>query len=155
MDAAGSRRAPPRTPTSTALPNSRSNTSSLGVQRIPAFSRTAGSNRPAAIQRWPATIGRNSWSHNGVGIRTNFGLGIRMAKMSSVAWLISRSSRQMRSQYSWNSSQVSGTGRMLIPYMRYHCTCSSNSWRFSASVKPPQKYSATLTISMKNVACAQ
>ena len=100
-------------------------------------------------------MGRNSWSHTGVGIRTNLGLGMRMVKMSSVARLISRSSRQVRSQYSLNSSQVSGTGRMLIPYIRYHCTCSSNSWRFSASVRPPQKYSATLTINMKNVACAQ
>lgn len=44
---------------------------------------------------------------------------------------------------------------MLIPYMRYHCTCSSKSWRFSASVNPPQKYSAVLMINMKNVACAQ
>ena len=61
----------------------------------------------------------------------------------------------MWSQYSWNSSQDLGTGRMLMPYIRYHCTCSSNSWRFSASVSPPQKYSAVLMIYMKNVACAQ
>ena len=78
-----------------------------------------------------------------------------MEKMSSVARLISSSSRHMRSQYSWNSSHVFGTGRMLMPYIRYHCTCSSNSWRFSASVSPPQKYSAVLMINMKNVACAQ
>ena len=75
--------------------------------------------------------------------------------MSSVALLISSSSRHLASQYSWKSSHESGTGRMLMPYIRYHCTCSSNSWRFSASVRPPQKYSAVLMISMKNVACAQ
>lgn len=80
---------------------------------------------------------------------------MRIRKMSSVAWLISRTSRPVRSQYSWNSSHDLGTGRMLIPYIRYHCTCSSNSCRFSASVRPPQKYSATLMMSMKNVACAQ
>ncbi len=32
-------------------PNTRSMISSPGVQRMPALSRTAGSNRPAAIQR--------------------------------------------------------------------------------------------------------
>ena len=86
---------------------------------------------------------------------TNHGFGMRLEKMSSVAWLISSSSRHLRSQYSQNSSHDSGTGRMLIPYIRYHCTCSSNSWRFSASVSPPQKYSAVLMINMKNVARAQ
>ena len=75
--------------------------------------------------------------------------------MSSVALLISSSSAHVRSQYSQKSSHDAGTGRMLIPYMRYHCTCSLKSWRFSASVRPPQKYSAVLMINMKNVACAQ
>ena len=78
-----------------------------------------------------------------------------MSKMSRVARLISRSSRHTRSQYSQNASHVWGTGRMLMLYIRYHCTCSSNSCRFSASVSPPQKYSATFRMSMKNVACAQ
>src|SRR5258707_12584996 len=63
-------------------------------------------------------------------------LGIRIEKMSSVALLISSSSRHLASQYSWKSSHVSGTGRMLMPYIRYHCTCSSKSWCFSASVSP-------------------
>jgi len=81
----------------------------------------------------------NSLSQIGVGISTNLGLGIRILKMSSVAWLISSSLRQTRSQYSWNSSHDRGTGRMLIPYIRYHWTCSSKSCRFSASVRPPQK----------------
>ena len=122
---------------------------------MPAFSRTTGSNRPAAIQRWPATIGLKIWSQIGVGMSTNQGLGILMEKMSSVARLISSSSLHTRSQYSQNSSHDSGTGRMLMPYCAYHCTCSSKSWRLSASVSPPQKYSATLITSMKKVACAQ
>ena len=39
--------------------------------------------------------------------------------MSSVARLISNSSRQTRSQYCLKSSHDLGTGRMLIPYIRY------------------------------------
>ena len=44
---------------------------------------------------------------------------------------------------------------MLMPYIRYHWTCSSNSWRFSASVMPPQNHSATISVPTKNVECAQ
>ncbi|COZ16166.1 Uncharacterised protein [Mycobacterium tuberculosis] len=44
---------------------------------------------------------------------------------------------------------------MLMPYMRYHWTCSSNSWRRCASVRPPQNRSATCNVPTKKVACAQ
>ena len=44
---------------------------------------------------------------------------------------------------------------MLMPYIRYQVTCSSNSWRFCASVRPSPKCSAVRIVPMKNVACAQ
>ncbi|SKU94485.1 Uncharacterised protein [Mycobacteroides abscessus subsp. abscessus] len=44
---------------------------------------------------------------------------------------------------------------MLMPYIWYQVMCSSKSCRFSASVIPPQKRSATMIVPMKKVACAQ
>jgi hypothetical protein len=41
------------------------------------------------------------------------------------------------------SSHVLGTGRMLMPYIRYQSRCFSNSCGFSSSVTPPQNRSAT------------
>ncbi len=61
----------------------------------------------------------------------------------------------MWSQYRWNSSQLPGTGFMESPYSAYQRTCSSKSVCRWASVSPPPKHSATRTVSMKKVACAQ
>ena len=44
-----------------------------------------GVEQPGGDPALAPTIGLNSWSHTGVGINTNHGLGMRIEKMSSVA----------------------------------------------------------------------
>jgi hypothetical protein len=44
---------------------------------------------------------------------------------------------------------------MLMPYIRFHCTHSSNSRRFSVSPTLPVKCSAIRIVLTKNVECVQ
>lgn len=123
----------------------------------PIRSRTGWSYMATVSQTKRREIGASSARHTGPGIHgANGGGGIPdRSRTQRVAVLSSKTVRHMWSQYDWKSSQVSGTGRMLMPYWRYQVLCSSNNVRLSSSVIPPQKCSAVRIVPTKKVACAQ